>query len=64
MDALQKRFDELLNRHVGFELFDPAKATLIPKKTYVAQSGRYVLLGFFDQTQADEFLEAAMKATL
>ena len=62
--VLEKRFDELLNRHVGFELFDPHKAHLLPKKTYVAQSGRYVLLGFFDQTQADAFLDAALKASL
>ena len=64
MDAAGQRVAELLDRHVGFELFDPNRAYLLPQKIYVAIHGRYVLLGFHDQKQADEFFEAAMKATL
>jgi hypothetical protein len=59
----QQRFHELLYRYVGFELFDPHQAYLLPAKTYVAQSGRYVLLGFHEQSEADEFFDAAHKVT-
>jgi hypothetical protein len=63
VDAGEERFCQLLDRHVGFELFDPKRATLIPKKTYVAIHGRYVLLGFSETQQADEFFAAAIAAT-
>jgi hypothetical protein len=59
--VLEEMAHELLYRYVGFELFDPERAYLLPKKTYVAQSGRYILLGFHEQAQADEMFEAAMK---
>jgi hypothetical protein len=55
---------ELLYRYVGFELFDERRAHALPKHTYVAQSGKYVLFGFHDQAQADELMEAAMKVVL
>ena len=54
---------QFLYRYVGFELFDPQRAYLLPKTTYVAQSGRYVLLGFPEQAEADAMFEAAMKVT-
>lgn len=60
-DLLAERFRQLLDRHVGFELFDPDRAYLLPKKTYVAIHGKYVLLGFSQQDQADEFFDAAIK---
>ena len=63
-DLAKERCQELLDRHVGFEVFDPDRAYLLPTKTYVALHGKYVLLGFSDQAQADKFFEAAMKATL
>ncbi len=63
-DLAEKRFGQLLDRHVGFELFDPNRAYLLPRKTYVAIHGRYVLLGFHEKIQAEEFFETAMKATL
>lgn len=63
-DLVEDRFRKLLDRHVGFELFDPSRAYLLPRKTYVAIHGRYVLLGFGEQAQADAFFENAIKATL
>lgn len=60
----QERFGQLQDRQVGFELFDARRAQLLPKKTYVAIHGRYVLLGFSEKAQAEEFFAAAMKATL
>lgn len=60
-DLVAERFRQLLDRHVGFELFDPDRAYLLPKKTYVAIHGKYVLLGFSQQDQADEFFDAAIK---
>lgn len=60
-DLVADRFRQLLDRHVGFELFDPDRAYLLPKKTYVAIHGKYVLLGFSQQDQADEFFDAAIK---
>jgi hypothetical protein len=59
--VFEDRMHALLYRYVGFELFDPHQAYLLPKKTYVAQSGKYVLLGFSEQGQADEFFDAAYK---
>lgn len=61
--VLNERFEALLNRQVGFELFDPAKAFLWPGKTYVAQSGYYVLIGFSERAQADRFFDLAVKDT-
>ena len=66
MDVLGKRFQQLLERYVGFELFHDLKLAdgLPPKSTYVALYDRYVLLRFNSQAQADEFFDKAMKATL
>ena len=61
---VEERMKALLYRYVGFELFDRDRAYLLPKQTYVAQSGRYVLLGFSEQSQADEMFAAAMKVVL
>jgi hypothetical protein len=63
-DPAQERFSQLVDRHVGFELFDPERAKLLPKKTYVAISGKYVLLGFDETEQAKEFFTSAIVATL
>ena len=63
-DPAQEHYQQLLDRHVGFELFDPQRAQLLPKKTYVAIHGNYVLLGFDDKPQAEQFFENAIKATL
>lgn len=59
--VLEERFHQLFYRNVGFELFDPDRAYLLPKKTYVAMDGKYVLLGFSDQLEADRFFDAVMK---
>ena len=56
-------FHALLYRYVGFELFDPNRAYLLPRQTYVAQSGRYVLLGFSEESQATEFFAAAYRVS-
>jgi len=58
---LEDRFHQLFYRDVGFELFDPDRAYLLPKKTYAALSGKYVLLGFSDQAEADRFFDAVMR---
>ena len=58
---LEERFHQLFYRDVGFELFDPNRAYLLPKKTYVARDGRYVLLGFSNQEEADRFFDVVMK---
>lgn len=66
-DLVEERFRELLDRNVGFELFDAERAhfiRLLPGKMYVAQHGRFVLLGFHEHAQADKFFADAMKATL
>lgn len=62
--VLEDRFHQLFYRDVGFEMFDPDRAYLLPKTTYVAQHGRYVLIGFSEEERATAFFEAAMKATL
>lgn len=59
--VFEERMHALLYRYVGFEFFDPHQAYLLPKQTYVAQSGKYVLLGFSEQAQADELFDAAHK---
>jgi hypothetical protein len=58
---MEDHFHALMFRYVGFELFDYHRAYLLPKKTYVAQSGRYVLLGFDQEAKASEFFDAAYK---
>jgi len=63
-DLVDERFRNLLDRHVGFELFDPNRALLLPTKTYVAIHGRYVLLGFSEQADADAFFQMSIDATL
>jgi hypothetical protein len=60
-DPAQERLEQLLDRHVGFEWFDPKRAILLPKKTYVALHGRFVLLGFPEQSQADQFFQTAIE---
>jgi hypothetical protein len=62
-DPAQEQCEKLLDRHVGFERFDAKRATLLPKKTYVAIHGRYVLLGFKETSQAEEFFQSAIEAT-
>jgi hypothetical protein len=63
VDPAQEQFTQLMQRQVGFELFlDHARG--IPEKTYVAISGRYVLLGFTEQGEADEFFKTAIARTL
>ena len=61
---VEKRFEELLYRQVGFERFDPERAFLLSGLTYVAIHGPYVLLGFSAQTAADKFFATALKASL
>jgi hypothetical protein len=61
--VVEDLFHSLLYRYVGFELFDYQRAWLLPKKTYVAQSGRYVLLGFDEQHKATAFFDAAHRVT-
>jgi len=63
-DLVEERFRALLDRYVGFERFDPNRARLLPRKTYVALHGKYVLLGFSEQSQADGFFAAAIETTL
>lgn len=66
-NAGEDRVRALLDRYVGFELFDAERAhfvRLLPKNMYVAQHGRFVLLGFHEPEQADKFFADAMKATL
>jgi len=66
-DLAEERVHQLLDRNVGFELFDAERAhfmRLLPGKMYVAQHGRFVLLGFPEPVQADKFFADAMKATL
>lgn len=62
--VLEERFHQLFYRDVGFELFDPGRAYLLPKKTYAAIDGRYVLLGFSNQEEADRFFDVVMKLAL
>jgi hypothetical protein len=62
-DLLQERFCQLIDRHVGFERFDAKRARLLPKKTYVAIHGKYVLLGFSETSEAEEFFRAAVDRT-
>jgi hypothetical protein len=62
--VLEERMRALLYRFVGFELFDARRTYALPKQTYVAQSGKHVLFAFNDKAQADELIEAALKAVL
>jgi hypothetical protein len=48
----EDRFHVLMNRQVGFEMFDVNRAFVPPQEVYVAQSGRYVLLGFDSEDKA------------
>jgi hypothetical protein len=61
-DLAEKRFAQLIDRHVGFEVFDPNRAVRLPKKTYVAVHGRYVLLAFNEPQEAEQFFDAAIAA--
>jgi hypothetical protein len=66
-DLAAERMNQLLDRYVGFERFDAERAhfvRLLPGKMYVAQHGRFVLLGFHETAEADKFFDDAMKATL
>jgi hypothetical protein len=61
-DILNKRWLELNHREVGFEYFQPN--FFVPKKTYIAQVGRHVLLVFAEREQASEFFNTVVKETL
>jgi len=62
--VLEERFHALFYREVGFEHFraKPEAWRVVPEKIYVAQSGRFVLLGFHEESQATQFWNFAMKA--